>query len=196
MACADCGGYKPYRKSCPACGGNRNKRRGGTGNPVTYDECRQVALRHTTRAALRRSSPRVYRAIRYHGWPELLTHMNQSKHLRFRPGSAEEQFVVDNYDQLSLTELSDALGYGINVTNREVNRVLTHHGLKPRLPGVRTGRTQDRARFDDVLVIRLRHLGLTAREIGRRIGLTRDGVRYRFKRIKRLRSAPKEPRRC
>lgn len=157
----------------------------GNGSPVTYDECREESAKHATRKGLRRASFRVYRAIHANGWTELLGHMTTPKQVRIEPGSAEEVFIITNYATRSLVQLAEDLGFSLNVTNREVNRVLSRHGMSRRPIGTRTDASRMRQLQIDEQRLRLRSIGLTAREIGARLGNSKSVTNKAFERLKR-----------
>ncbi len=155
------------------------------GRRATYQECASVARRYTSRRALRHKNPRVYAAIHRHGWHDLFNHMAPPKEIRFDEGSAEEKFVLANYELMDIHSLAREMGYSINVTNREVNRVLERHSLSRRAIGTRTRATRNAQIKKDRHLMMMRQDGLTAREIGIRVGRTKTTVNKSFARMRR-----------
>ena len=61
--------------------------------------------------------------------------IDDKRRIKFNRGGAEDEFIRDNYDRMTLQELADSLGYDITVVRREVPYVLRRYHMRPRFTG-------------------------------------------------------------
>ena len=109
------------------------------------------------------------------------------KQIKFSVNSPEESYILANYDMKSIAQLADEIGYGINVTHREVNRVLERYGIARRGSGRRTRATRDYQSSREDILLGLRNKGLTARQIAVRVGGSKTSINKRFELIRKKR---------